>query len=257
MDVSFGCTSCGKCCQNLRVPLTLADASAWLARGHRVELLMDALLESADATPDAEAYMRYRHERAFPARSGAVPLHVTVTVAAQFEGNCPNLTANLRCAIYGERPLACRIYPAEFNPFVPFDRARKGCPPEAWTPDHPLLLRDGVPAAPALQQDIAAIRAQVIADVPMKAALCGLLGIHAAALANEGLLVFHPPLEGLRAALAVVQSGAASTAPVDWTLVTNRRSTAAALAASQAAAALARSDATGAVRYLAFLPDEP
>ena len=264
MDIHFGCTSCGKCCQNLRVPLSLAEATAWLDRGHAVELLMDALLpppEQSDPAKDEDAYARYRRERGFAARSGEVPVQVTVTLAAQFDGSCPNLTADLRCAIYDDRPLACRIYPAEFNPFVPFDAARKGCPPEAWgeAPDHPLLLRDDAPAAPALQQDIAAMRAWAATEVPMRAALCGRLGIHAAALADEGLLVFRPRPEDLRDALAHAHADSATkaSAPVDWTLVTNRRSTAAALTSLGTSAAVTRPGASGGVQYLAFHPDEP
>jgi hypothetical protein len=188
-------------------------------------------------------------------------VHVTVTLAAQFEGACPNLAADLRCTIYGDRPLACRIYPAEFNPFVPFDRARKGCPPEAWseapTAAHPLLLREGQPAEPGLQSDVVAMRTRAIADVETKAALCSLLGINAAALANEGLLVFRPTPEDLRDALARANSHPSPSAVADWTVVTNRRSTAETLKSSAAAAAMTRAGASGAVHYLAFLPDEP
>jgi Fe-S-cluster containining protein len=262
MDIHFSCTSCGNCCRNLRVPLTVAEASAWLERGHAVELLMDALPWADETTSlDGDAYALYRRDRAFPAHSGGVPVHITVTLTAQFEGACPNLAADLRCTIYEDRPLACRIYPAEFNPFVPFERARKGCPPEAWRDagivEHPLLLRDGQPAEPGLQSDVAAMRAQAIADVETKAALCSLLGIHAAALANEGLLVFRPVPEALRDALARARSHPSPSAGTDWTVVTNRRSTADTLRSSAADAATTRAGASGAVHYLAFLPDEP
>jgi hypothetical protein len=244
------------------VPLTVAEASAWLERGHAVELLMDALPWAEEvASRDDDAYPRYRRDRAFAARSGRIPVHVTVTLAAQFEGACPNLAPDLRCTIYDDRPLACRIYPAEFNPFVPFDRARKGCPPEAWadtgTHEHPLLLHDGQPAEPTLQSNVAAVRAQAIADVETKAALCSLLGIHAAALANEGLLVFLPAPEELREALARARSHPSPSAAADWTVVTNRRSTADTLKSSAADAAMTRAGTSGAVHYLAFLPDEP
>ena len=244
------------------MPLTVAEASAWLQRGHAVELLMDALPWAEEAASrDDDAYARYRRDRAFPARSGGVPVHVSVTLAAQFEGACPNLAADLRCTIYQDRPLACRIYPAEFNPFVPVDRARKGCPPEAWgiagIDEHPLLLRDGEPAERGLQSDVSAMRASASADVETKAALCTLLGIHAAALANEGLLVFRPTPEDLRDTLVRARSHPSSRAATDWTVVTNRRSTADTLKSSAADAAMTRAGTSGAVHYLAFLPDEP
>ncbi|WP_367889644.1 YkgJ family cysteine cluster protein [Burkholderia sp. L27(2015)] len=49
----------------------------------------------------------------------------------------------MRCGIYEQRPLVCRIYPAEISPFVELTPMHKACPPDAWTPGLPPLLRAG------------------------------------------------------------------------------------------------------------------
>ena len=42
MDIHFGCTQCGKCCRDTKVPLTVAEAIKWLNRGDEVQLLCEA-----------------------------------------------------------------------------------------------------------------------------------------------------------------------------------------------------------------------
>jgi hypothetical protein len=43
MDIDFDCTMCGKCCHDLRLPLTVTEAIAWLERGNDVQILCEAL----------------------------------------------------------------------------------------------------------------------------------------------------------------------------------------------------------------------
>ncbi|WP_338000302.1 hypothetical protein [Burkholderia gladioli] len=43
MTVHFSCTMCGRCCHDLRLPLSIDEALAWLARGGEVQLFCDAI----------------------------------------------------------------------------------------------------------------------------------------------------------------------------------------------------------------------
>ncbi|MBN3821364.1 YkgJ family cysteine cluster protein, partial [Paraburkholderia sp. Se-20369] len=139
-DIDFACTACGKCCHDLRLPLTIDEARAWLQRGGHVELLCDAIPWPVEPEPD-NALAAYKRARSTPALSGTLPVRVTTVITASYAGPCPNLQADMRCGIYLERPLVCRIYPAEINPFVELSPQGKSCPPDAWhaTP----LLRAG------------------------------------------------------------------------------------------------------------------
>jgi Fe-S-cluster containining protein len=64
MDLHFNCTQCGRCCRNLKLPLTAAEAVAWLAEGHEVQLISEAMpwLEEP-AVEDPKAAHRPRDER--------------------------------------------------------------------------------------------------------------------------------------------------------------------------------------------------
>lgn len=110
MTLRFACTGCGRCCHNLRLPLSLREAVSWLERGGEVELLADAAPITSDVPSDlGEAW---RRQRALPAVSGTLPIAVNLTLAATFAGPCPHLLPNMLCGAYDERPNTCRIYPA-------------------------------------------------------------------------------------------------------------------------------------------------
>ena len=47
--------------------------------------------------------------------SGSLPTRVVVILTGAYEGPCPNLQPDMRCGIYEQRPLVCRIYPAEIK----------------------------------------------------------------------------------------------------------------------------------------------
>ncbi len=53
-------------------------------------------------------------------------------MASLADGSMSGLARQDRCGIYEERPLVCRIYPAEISPFITLDPADKVCPPEMW-----------------------------------------------------------------------------------------------------------------------------
>ncbi|KVD26632.1 YkgJ family cysteine cluster protein [Burkholderia ubonensis] len=257
-DIDFACTACGKCCHDLRLMLTIDEAIAWLQRGGRVELLCDAIPWPVEPEPD-NAFAAYKRARSTPALSGALPVRVTTVFTASYAGPCPNLRADMRCGIYDERPLVCRIYPAEINPFVELSPEGKACPPDAWrtTP----LLRGGAIVDDDTRRNIERSRAANVAEAPLRAQVCAALGVATAAVANEGFVIHAPPadallavLNGVRAAPATVEADDTGT---QWTLLSNRAATVDALASTGAAVGLAASaaDDARAFRYLGFFAD--
>ena len=142
MDIDFECTMCGNCCHDLRLPLTVAEALAWLGRGNEVQILCEALPWPEEPAAD-NLQAAHKRRRSFAAMSGSLPTRIVVILTGAFVGPCPNLQADMRCRIYEERPFVCRIYPAEINPFIELVPANKGCPPEAWTPGLAPLVRAG------------------------------------------------------------------------------------------------------------------
>lgn len=211
--LTFSCTACGRCCHDLRLPLSVSEAIGWIERGGKVEILCDA----APALDAAEAERDYRATRSLPARSGALPISLGVTLTAVFEGACPHLLENLYCGAYEERPNVCRIYPAELRPDRPVVAAQKLCPREAWSDQHPLFVNDeGGVEDQETASAIASSRVQGRRDVVPKRRLVGALRLNAAALANEGYAVWKPDQPSLLAALRSASlTGAASPADTE------------------------------------------
>lgn len=178
-------------------------------------------------------------------------------LTATHAGPCPNLLDDLRCAIYDERPLVCRIYPAEVNPFVPLVPGGKQCTPDAWqqTP----FVRGGTIVDANTRENIARSRAASEAETPLRARLCAALGIDTAAVANEGFAIHAPPAATLLAALTALRAAEPAPSGADdaiaWTLVSNRTSTVDALVSVGATSQRAGSRSPHA-RYLGFHPDE-
>ncbi len=253
-DLDFACTGCGGCCRDLRIPLTIDEAIAWLRRGGHVELLCDPMpwLEEPEA---GNAFAAYKRARSTPASSGTLPLRVTAVLAASHAGPCPNLRDDLRCGIYDDRPLVCRIYPAEINPFVPLAPPGKQCPSDAW--QQAPLLRGGTLVDAATAEHVARSRTASETETPLRARLCEMLGIDTAAVANEGFAVHAPPADALLAALTAVRAAPAAddAQAAAWTLTSNRTATIDALAAVGAASRSAAALAGPRVRYLGFHPD--
>jgi Fe-S-cluster containining protein len=256
MDISFSCTMCGKCCQNLRLPLTISEAIQWLERGHVVDILCEAVPWPSE--PDsANAMARHKRSNSFAAKSGALPVRIATILTASHSGSCPNLQDDMSCAIYEQRPMTCRIYPAEVNPFVQLNIAGKNCPPEAWTSDKPLLSRDGQWVSNELRELTVRSRQITADDSPRKGSLCSVLNINTAALASEGYVVHRPPLDALLDALRQSTIEPVNEAPLpEWTIVSNRNSTRDTLASLGALASSPNGDRQAASEYLGFFAED-
>lgn len=255
-DLNFSCTQCGKCCHDLRLPLTRAEAVAWLQRGGSVEVLCEAVPWVTEPAA-SDALAMHKRQRSFAAWSGELPIRVIVVLAATFKGACPNLGSDMRCGIYHNRPHVCRIYPAEVNPFLSVSPSHKQCPPEAWKSPTPFVRANQVVEAQA-QLHISLLRHDDQLDVAAKAWVCKELGIQIASLSNEGFMAHCPSPESL---LSVLQQ----TPPVaddrlsrsHWAMVTNQAATFDALCQVGAKPMYARAFADGPSRYLGFRPDAP
>lgn len=252
MDIDFECTMCGKCCHDLRLPLTVTEAVAWLQRGSNVQILCEALPWPTEPPAD-NLLAAHKRRRSFAAMSGSLSTRVLVTLAAGYAGPCPNLQPDMRCGIYGQRPLVCRIYPAEINPFIELEPTHKACPPDAWTPGLPSLLRAGTLVDEGMLALIQQSRDADVNDLPIKQQLCTLLGIDQAAVSNEGFVAHSPDRFNLLAALqqASDERGMAEL-PQTWRFISNRRPTVDALVSVGAVASLVNADRSADFEYLGY-----
>jgi hypothetical protein len=157
----------------------------------------------------------------------------------------------MRCGNYDARPRICRIYPLESRPFEPMVPERRKCPPEAWGAVLPVLERDGVVADDQAAAVVAAHRAAMVADVPLKARLVKVMGLSETAMAGEGLAVCKVAPAVLVEALDVAERGAPEKAQ-PWSIVTNRETTRAMLAELECPVRLVAAGE----RYLASFADE-
>lgn len=96
LRLDFACSGCGRCCRDLRVPLTLADARrlpasavAWLTP-HEV-----------DMTGEPESFV-------------LLPEGRRAMMLARVDGACVFLRGE-RCTVYSQRPSACRLYPFDVS----------------------------------------------------------------------------------------------------------------------------------------------
>lgn len=224
MDLRFACTQCGRCCHDLKLPLSAAEASDWLARGHAVHILCEAIPWPGEP-PSSDLQAAYKRRRSFEVLSGTMPARVIVTFAASFDGACPHLGADMRCGIYDSRPRVCRIYPAELNPFLTLTPSEKRCPPDAWDERQAPLIVGGVLVDDATRMAIAESRAAVEADVPIKARVCDALGIREAAMSNQGFVSFAPSPAAMSEALARSMRSDAQGPRSDWQFITTHADT--------------------------------
>lgn len=221
MDIRFSCTQCGKCCRDTKVPLTVAEAIKWLKRGHDVQVLCEASPwpVALDAEPKALHFKR----RSFAVMSGSMPTRVVVMLVANVVGACPNLLSDARCGIYEDRPLVCRIYPAEINPFIPLKPQNKACPPEAWGEDQPLLQRGYVLMDDVMSRDIEMSRAADALDADLKRRLCLALNVVDTGLVHEAVLVYSPAAATLLSALSnAVASDSHQESVAQWRFASDR-----------------------------------
>lgn len=252
MDIDFECTMCGKCCHDLRLPLTVTEALAWLEGGNDVQILCEAI-PWPEEPPEDNLQAAQKRRRSFAAMSGSLPTRVVVILAATHAGRCPNLQPDMRCGIYEKRPLVCRIYPAEINPFIAIMPEHKACPPEAWTPGLSPLLRAGKLVDSDTLELIQQSREADANDVPVKQQVCALLGIDQAAVSNEGFVAHSPDRIDLMAALRQASSGPAVPAlSPTWCFVSKRRTTVDVLVSVGALSSLIDANSTPAFEYLSL-----
>ncbi len=252
MDIHFECTRCAKCCRNLRLPLTVAEAVNWLEDGHDVQVLCEATPWIDEPAHD-DPVGQHRRRRSFAAWSGSLPVRVVVILAANLAGACPNLGPDALCRIHARRPLVCRIYPAEINPFVALATGNKACPPEAWTTAAPMLQQAGRIVDQHLSDDIRRFRETDAADVGVKQRLCARLQISDAGIANEGLCINTIDREKLLRELTLAARQSPSDLPsLDWRLLSHRGKTVVALKAVAASSEFAKTVDRAGLEYLSY-----
>jgi Fe-S-cluster containining protein len=234
VDIHFACTQCGKCCQNLRLPLTIDEAKSWLAAGHDLQLLYEASPWPVEPEAD-DLPALYKRRHSFGGMSGLLPLRVTVYLTANLAGRCTHLQSDMTCAIYDRRPLVCRIYPAEINPFTRLATTSKLCPPEAWEPINPLLQTAALLVPADVLTAVLRAREANVADAPVKHKLSAALGFDRAAVLGEGFVLYSPDRQALTAALSWATASAEDQVDIrSWRLVSPRQTTLDGLASSGA-----------------------
>jgi Fe-S-cluster containining protein len=254
MDIHFGCTMCGKCCHGLKLPLSIDEALAWAERGGTLQVLCEAIPWPAEPAAD-DLQAQHKRRRSFEAASGTLPIRVIAILVATFDGACPNLQPDMRCGIYEERPVVCRIYPAEINPFLSLMPERKACPPEAWSPDQPVLTSQNRVMDAQTFALIEQSRAMDVRDAAMKRRVCAYLGIETTALSNDGFVIHSPATDRMIAALRrTVNDHGDEIETSAWTFVSNRSSTLEALSSVDALSRPAAELDAAQSEYLGFFP---
>lgn len=253
MPLNFSCTMCGRCCHGLRLPLGMAEARTWLHEGGDVEIFCEAIPWPQEPPAD-DGVAQHKRKRSFPTASGTLPVRVTVSLLATFAGACPNLRSDMSCGIYERRPMACRIYPAEVNPFLSLDPLQKLCPPEAWETATVLQNDEGNWADETVADAVVRRRGADYSEADAKGRLCDLLGVTEAGLTNEGVVTHTPEPSQLLAALDVVLVEASNESfKPDWVLVSHRPNTLALLASAGANLLHAGDLADSGRRFIAFV----
>lgn len=186
--VLFSCVGCGICCKGRLIPLTLAEARQWLTRGHDVAVIVEAFDESN--WPRSSGELAHARGRSVSVSSGGSRINVIAVFAGKALEQCPNLRADNLCGIYEERPLVCRIYPMEINPFIPLRQDNKVCPPQAWE-SNDILCTDGR-ADPALEALIHQSRQADKSEASSKVAICAELGLNVTSWKDNALAVYFP-----------------------------------------------------------------
>lgn len=185
-SIRFACNGCGICCKGRLIPLTLYEARQWLKRGHEVAILIEAF----DELNWSSTHQEFAHAkgRAVEVTCGDASIQVIAVFAGNALNGCQNLGDNNLCGIYDERPLVCRIYPAEINPFITLNPASKICPPEVWG-EGEVLFTDRI-IDPVLVDQIERSRKADREDARAKIILCEILGLNVAAWKGNAFAVY-------------------------------------------------------------------
>jgi hypothetical protein len=127
---------------------------------------------------------------------------------------CPSLGEHDRCGIYEERPLVCRIYPMEINPFIALNPENKACPPEVWEQGE-VLFTDRI-ADPVLADQVERSRQADRDDAQAKIAVCEAMGLSVAAWKGNALAVYLPDRTSLLEAIHHYDLGMRTPTSHDW-----------------------------------------
>lgn len=206
VPLRFNCVGCGACCRGRYVPLTLDETRQWLDRGHRVGVLIEAFAKDDPVNP-AERF-DHNSRRAVTVRSGQAEIYLSVVFAGDALSDCPNLGPDNMCTIYSERPLVCRIYPMEINPFIALDPSNKDCPSEAWEPTGDVVINEAGEVGNDIARLIMASRQADASDALTKARICERLGFDVAGWKGDGFAVYQPDIAQMQAALMAEQADA-------------------------------------------------
>jgi Fe-S-cluster containining protein len=174
------------------------------------------ILEAFDESlwpADSEKF-KHNAKRASQIHSGNAKINVIAIFAANALTQCPNLDDQNQCGIYEERPLVCRIYPAEISPFITFNPAEKVCPPEVWEAGEIIVSDREVSSA--LQVEIEHSRVADRLDADAKVAICESMDMTVAAWKENALAVYLPDRQSLMIALDLFNSGTRRVASTAW-----------------------------------------
>jgi hypothetical protein len=235
----------------------VAEAVDWLKDGNPVQIICEATPWPQEA-PAGDLKAAHVKRRSFAATSGALPVRVVAILVANVAGDCPNLLPDMRCGIYERRPLVCRIYPAQINPFIPLEPSKRACPAEAWAGHLPPLMQAGAVVNDAIRGAIQRSRDTDALEADLKGGLCAALRLGDAALAQEGFVVYSPAVDTLLRALSRAKEYCGLTAtPAQWRFVTNRSDTARYLALKGAVAVHSTGNDDAPYQYLGFKAASP
>lgn len=214
--MKFECVGCGECCKGRFLPLTLEESVAWLTRGHQVVILMEGF--DTQNWPIGSRTYEHHSSRSAPVKSGVATARVIPIFAGNNLTACPNLQADNACAIYEQRPLVCRIYPREINPFITLTPETKECPPESWIQDGNPELADTETAhyAGLIYRSRSADRD----DAQAKLAVSERLNFVYAGWKGNGLVVYQPSIPALLQAIEQCQNDVGIASSSKWTFVT-------------------------------------
>ncbi|MHC8326070.1 YkgJ family cysteine cluster protein [Pseudomonas sp. LB1P83] len=209
--IRFACNGCGICCKGRLIPLTLNEAREWLNRGGDVAVILEAFDESV--WPQVEHYT-HSVQRAVAVVSGEARIQVIAVLAGNALTQCPSLGEDNRCGIYEERPLVCRIFPMEINPFIAMHPKNKVCPPEVWEVGE-VLCSDRI-VDPILKDQVQRSRQTDRDDAQAKIAVCAAMGLNVASWKGDALAVYLPDRARLQQAINLVDSGVSVPANLPW-----------------------------------------
>ncbi|WP_431258607.1 YkgJ family cysteine cluster protein [Roseateles chitinivorans] len=217
--IRFNCVGCGDCCRGRHgfMSLTLAETVAWLRRGQRVAVLLEAFPASGEqeAGPGLQLPVDYGVE----VRSGGMGLRIAPVFGADLQAGCPNLADDNACRIYDDRPAVCRLYPAQTHPLSVFRMDTRACPPEAWNPPAGVILveEDGR-MPPGIQAMVEAFQGELGRDAAAKVAICEALGVHLAGWRGNGIVIHIPSVQDFLDAIAQAGARTEGPAPLSWAL---------------------------------------